>query len=315
MAKTLAEIRAKLLAEDKKQTFGGGDIALFRHWNTKSGTTSIVRFLPDADEDNDYFWRERRMFKLPFSGIKGQSDNKPFKLQLPCAEMWGGTCPILKEVRPWWDDKSMEKLASTYWTKKSYLFQGFVVETAVDEDETPENPIRRFIMSPQIYKIIRAALVNPDFGEDMPTDYDKGRDFRINAEQDGKYMEYGTSSWSFTSRELKQDERDAIAEHGLFLLNDFMPKQPGDEELDEQFNLFEASVNGELYDPELYKFYKPWSLRDTDSKENSTPKTETPAPKQETGTSVPVEQPTESAGGESADIQKILQDIRSRKSS
>ena len=70
---TLQEIRAKL-AEQEKKTSGGGtvsDNAIFPFWNIPEGTTSTLRFLPDSDENNTFFWVERAMIKLPFPGIKG----------------------------------------------------------------------------------------------------------------------------------------------------------------------------------------------------------------------------------------------------
>jgi hypothetical protein len=51
---SLAEIRAKLLAQDtktdRKTSQGGGDNTLFPHWNIPEGSSATIRFLPDADE-------------------------------------------------------------------------------------------------------------------------------------------------------------------------------------------------------------------------------------------------------------------------
>ena len=44
---------------------------------------------------------------------------------------------------------------------------------------TPENPIRRLIIGPQIFQIIKQALMDPDM-EELPTDYTGGVDFRLN---------------------------------------------------------------------------------------------------------------------------------------
>jgi hypothetical protein len=49
-----------------------------------------------------------------------------------------------------------------YWKKKSYLFQGFVRENALPDDKAPDNPIRRFVISPQIFNLIKAALMDPE---------------------------------------------------------------------------------------------------------------------------------------------------------
>ena len=76
---TLAEIRAKLQASSQQNTGSstGGDNAIYPHWNAAEGTTTTVRFLPDGDNSNMFFWVERAMIRLPFSGVKGQPGSKP----------------------------------------------------------------------------------------------------------------------------------------------------------------------------------------------------------------------------------------------
>lgn len=316
---TLAEIRAKLLAAEKKNgdRQSGGDNAIYPFWNLQENSTAVVRFLPDGDESNDFFWRERQMIKIAFSGVKGGDENKPITINVPCVEMFGMECPVHNEIRPWFKDSTMEDMARKYWKKRSYIFQGFVTDNPLQEDTKAENPIRRFIINPSIYKIIHAALMDPDFGEYLPTDYDMGTDFRITKTQKGQYADYSTSNWARKERSLTQEERDAIAEHRLFNLNDFLPKKPNDEELNAIFEMFEASVGGELYDPDRFaNFYRPYGM---DAPGNSgsdntktelkaeAPKTEAPAPKEEPKVEVPK---TESGGKDAKDI---LAAIRARK--
>ena len=159
---SLAEIRAKLAEQQNRSSgnsTGGGDNAIYPHWNMQEGKEAVVRFLPDGNTDNTFFWVERAMIKLPFAGIKGESDNRNVIVQVPCVEMYndGTTCPILSEVRPWFKDKSLEDMGRKYWKKRSYIFQGFVNEDPIGEDSTPENPIRRIIIGPQIFQIIKGA--------------------------------------------------------------------------------------------------------------------------------------------------------------
>ena len=247
---TLAEIRAKLAQQDNRSSgnTGGGDNAIFPHWNIAEGTTATVRFLPDGDDQNTFFWVERAMIRLPFAGVKGEANSKATTVQVPCVEMWGDTCPILTEVRTWFKDPSLEEMGRKYWKKKSYLFQGFVTDTGgFKEDKTAENPIRRFIISPQIFNIVKGALMDPEM-EDLPTDYARGVDFRVTKTQKGGYADYSTSSWARRERPLSEFEMNAIKQHGLFKLSDFMPKRPSDVELKVMKEMFEASVNGEPFD-------------------------------------------------------------------
>jgi hypothetical protein len=127
----------------------------------------------------------------------------------------------------------------------------------MEEQSTPENPVRRFIISPQIFTIIKQALMDPDM-EELPTDYQRGTDFRLNKTQKGGYADYSTSGWARKERGLNETELQAIAQHGLFNLNDLMPKRPGVDEVRAIMEMFEASVDGQLYDPNKWsKFYRP----------------------------------------------------------
>ncbi len=262
MAMTLAEIRAKLQQqEDKKGGNSGsfGDGSVYAHWNINEGDSARIRFLPDADPTNNFFWVERAMIKLPFAGIKGDPNSKPCIVQVPCIEMWPdmGMCPILSEVRPWFKDKSLEEMGRKYWKKKSYLFQGFVRENPIKEEKVPENPIRRLIISPQIFNLIKAALMDPEL-ENLPTDYASGLDFTVLKTSKGGYADYSTSKWSRKESALTADEAEAIEKHGLFNLQDFLPKRPSAEELVIMKEMFEASVDGQAYDGDKWgKFFKP----------------------------------------------------------
>jgi hypothetical protein len=272
---TLAEIRAKLQASSQQNTGGGsgGDNAIYPHWNIAEGQTATVRFLPDADPNNTFFWIERAMIKLPFAGVKGEANSKPVTVQVPCMEMWGETCPILTEVRPWFKDKSLEDMGRKYWKKKSYLFQGYVVDSQYKEDKTPENPIRRFIIGSQIFNIIKAALLDPDM-EELPTDTLRGVDFRIVKTSKGGYADYSTSQWARRERALGDTEQAALAQYGAFNLKDFLPKKPGEVELKVMKEMFEASVDGEAFDMERWgQYFKPAGYGGRDSSEGGAAKT------------------------------------------
>lgn len=264
MATSLAEIRAKLQASENRQGGGsqtGGDNAIYAHWNIAEGTQSRVRFLPDANTKNTFFWVERLMIKLPFAGVKGQVDSKPVIVQVPCVEMYGEACPILAEVRTWFKDKSLEEMGRKYWKKKSYLFQGFVRDNPLSDDKTPENPIRRFIISPQIFNLVKDALMDPEL-ENMPTDYQGGLDFNIKKTSKGGYADYSTSSWARKESALSADELEAIEKHGLYNLADFLPKKPSEAELRIIKEMFEASVDGQPYDAEKWgAYFKPAGMQ------------------------------------------------------
>jgi hypothetical protein len=228
----------------------------------QEGKEAVVRFLPDGNANNTFFWVERAMIKLPFAGIKGETDSRQVQVQVPCVEMYndGSVCPILSEVRGWFKDKNLEEMGRKYWKKRSYIFQGFVVEDPLGEKETPENPIRRFIIGPQIYQIIRSALMDPEL-EESPTDTLRGLDFRIAKTSKGGFADYSTSKWSRRERAMSDTEQAALTTNGLYNLSDFLPKKPTDVELKVIKEMFEASVDGEPYDPDRWsQYFRPAGL-------------------------------------------------------
>lgn len=257
---SLAEIRAKLKEQEQRGSDNqrsGGDNSIYPFWNLKEGQEAVVRFLPDGNTDNTFFWAERAMIKLPFAGIKGSTDSKQVQVQVPCMEMYGESCPILNEVRGWFKDPNLEDMGRKYWKKRSYIFQGFVVEDGLKEENKASNPIRRFIIGPQVFQLIRSALLDPEM-DNLPTDMVAGVDFKLIKTSKGGYADYSTSKWSRRERPLSEDEQAALKEHGLYNLQDFLPKKPGEVELKVIKEMFEASVDGEPYDMDRWgQYFKP----------------------------------------------------------
>ena len=326
---TLAEIRAKLQEAQSKstgQSTGGGDNAIYPHWNMQEGKEAVIRLLPDGNSANTFFWVERAMIKLPFAGIKGETDSRAVQVQVPCVEMYndGTACPILTEVRGWFKDKALEEMGRKYWKKRSYIFQGFVVEDPIKEDRIPENPIRRFIIGPQIYQIIRSALMDPEL-EELPTDYMRGVDFRIAKTSKGGFADYSTSKWSRRERAIADADKAAIEQFGLHNLSDFLPKKPTDVELKVMKEMFEASVDGEAYDMDRWgQYFKPAGMGQAtgDPNKAAAPRAAAAAPVAATEEDAPWEEPATPAvkaaapaapAGESASrAQDILAMIRNR---
>ena len=318
---SLAEIRQRLQAAESKQDgqSTGGDNAIYPHWKMEEGGSSLLRFLPDGDDKNTFFWAERQMIRLPFNGIKGQADSKNLYVQVPCVEMWGDSCPILAEVRTWFKDASLEDMGRKYWKKRSYVFQGFVRENALADDTPPDNPIRRFIIGPQIFNIIKSALMDPEL-EELPTDLSAGLDFRINKTSKGGYADYSTSKWSRKETPLTEEEQAAISTYGLYDLSEFLPNRPSEEGLRVMKQMFEASVDGEPYDPDRFgAYYRPVGMSapagtsaPAASAPESTPEPAQPAAQPEPAPAEADTEPKADTGTQKAE--DILAMIRSRQS-
>jgi len=284
---SLAEIRARIQAQENKSSGSGNqqsDNSIYPHWNMDEGTTATIRFLPDANSTNTFFWVERQIIKLPFNGVKGDPNVKQVQVQVPCIEMYGENCPVLAEVRPWYKDESLKEMANKYWKKRSYLFQGFVRQNPIGDDKVPSNPIRRFVISPQIFAIIKASIMDPEM-EEIPTHYTRGLDFNVKKTSKGGYADYSTSNWARKETALTELEQAAIDNHGLFNLTEFLPKKPTEAELRIIKEMFEASVDGRPYDNERWgAYYRPYGLE--------APAGATAAqPTASTGTSAPAKAP------------------------
>jgi hypothetical protein len=265
---TMDAIKAKLReAAEKKgnsngpKASGGGDKTTYQFWNIPQNTSALVRFLPDADPENVFFWVKKETITLPFTGSVGgeYATEEEGEVKVPCIDMFNMSCPITAAIRPWWKDDEKKPLARVYYKKPSFIFQGFVVQSPFEEQELPENPIRKFALNRSIYEIVEQSLLNPDM-EDSPVDYVAGRDFKLSKTQKGDYANYSTSSWSFRTRSLSEQEAIAIEQFGLFDLKESLGRRPDQDEVEMIKAMFNDSLEGKPFDNEaygqLYRFYK-----------------------------------------------------------
>ena len=123
--------------------------------------------------------------------------------------------------------------------------------------------------------------MDPDM-EELPTDYTAGVDFRLNKTSKGGYADYSTSNWARRDRPLSDAEMEAVNTHGLFDLNDFLPKKPGEVELKVMQEMFEASVDGDAFDMDRWgQYFRPAGMAQRTGDPNKTPQApaaSTPAP-------------------------------------
>ena len=195
--------------------------------------------------------------------------------------------------------------------------QGFIVEDGLGEEETPENPIRRFSFSRQVFGPIRTGYADPDFDEACD-DYNEGIDFNIRSEANGEWNSYTSSGFKRKSRSLSVEERAAVDTYGLGNLKDFRLKEPTSMELASIFEMFEASLTGEFYDPKRWG-HLPWRPRGVDAANASTPAAttvKTPVAATPAATQEAIATPAEPVSGQSdAQLQAnaILEKIRQKK--
>jgi hypothetical protein len=261
----LEALRARIREEAEKKNgnrasaSSGGDNASYPFWDIPENAAATLRFLPDKDNNNPFFWIARQTIRLPFQGVVGGDypTDRLVTVTVPCVDMFGDICPIIAATRPWWNDERRDK-ARKYYKKRSYITQGFVVSSPLVEANTPENPIRRFVLGSALLEKIKAGLVDPDM-ENLPTDYLNGCDFRIRKTRKGEYNNYDTSEWARRSRALTESEMLAIEQYGLWDLKEFKGARPDADGVAVIRAMFEASVAGEPFDYASFgSYYRPF---------------------------------------------------------
>lgn len=191
------------LAEQFKQKTnegGGGDQnwrAFFPFWKAEMDTVSVVRFLPDADEENPMgFLVENHSHELTVNGKREK---------VPCLKMYGEECPVCQLSQKYYDEKSPdhnETLGKKYYRKKSYIGQVLVMETSIPHDQ--EQLVKLIDFGPAVFKAIQAAFQSGDL-EEAPSELKGGYNFRIKKTKSGEYASYTTSSFAPKASDVGDD--------------------------------------------------------------------------------------------------------------
>ena len=272
MTLNLSEMRAIMAQNGSGQSFkttGNNDI--FKFGDLKVGDEIKIRFLPDGDTGNTWFWRERNTRSLKFTSLLlpngttmvkdtyvsvpafNLKSNEDTKDDLPPEYLYKSTDDVIQQkIKGLWidGDKTSQALYNRFGKKVSYIFQGFVHAPGY------ETKIYRFIINKDLYNLIHTFLDDDEISE-VPCDYEQGRDFILkvsekNAVINGsnvKVKDYVTNSkWSSRITPLSEEEKRYIDEHGLYDLKKFLPKRPSSEQEEVMLQMYNASYDGNPYD-------------------------------------------------------------------
>ena len=196
--KSLADVAAAFQAKASGGGGGNQDWKLFfNFWKAPVESISVVRFLPDANEDNPMaFLVENLAHELNINGKREK---------VPCLKMYNEDCPICALSQKYYDEKDPEhneQLGKKYYRKKSYIGQVMVVESPVEHNQ--EELIKLIEFGPKIFKQILSALGSGDL-EENPYELKGGYNFRIKKTKSGEYADYGTSSFSPKQTDIGDD--------------------------------------------------------------------------------------------------------------
>lgn len=275
MTSRLDAMRAKLAEQKKRQDEGGGNAVARReypHWKIDFDETVSLRYLPDADETNDYFWRKKLMYDWKFASP--DTPGETVRIIMPCRNMYDGytgdkACPVRKKLSAMFDAKGeQEEAAKPFWVTTSYLYSGFVRRSPYNEPAVPENPIRIFDLSKKLHEYIEGSILVDDPDRKLaydPVDYENGLNFIIEKKRNAKgYADYTNSQWSKNPTPLSEEEKAAIKQWGLVNLKEELPAKPSDEAFSIQMSMLEAALANEPWNPEWEAHFKPFKNKARD---------------------------------------------------
>jgi hypothetical protein len=232
---SLKDIRAKLVASSSttNKTFTDN---LYRFWDMPAGSTTRVRFLPDTDQSNSFFWVEQRAITLQFRGTK-QNPTTPVQVRIPV------TNEVMAYNRELW--LVDEALGRKFYPKRTYIMQAFVVQDAMNTFN--DTQVVRLNISEQVMKNIKSGLLDPSM-ETNPTDFVNGLDFKIVKSQQGQFANYSTSAYVRKDTALRPDQVETATaiQHLTTLLDDMSKVNP-----DHALMALDLAVNNQLFDNAL----------------------------------------------------------------
>lgn len=267
MDERLLALRAKLKeqkAANETRGSGGGDKRFYRFFDIPVDGSCTLRFLPDGNEKNAFFYKEKQMFSWEYADP--DRPGQTVRINMPCRNMYEPrTCPVSQLISKQYETNDTAK---KMWVNKKYIYQGFVRKSDLEEAEVPENPIRLHELTKKLHGRITGALEDESEETGLPSypvNYDNGLNFIIKKTKQGEHANYDSSQFSQKQTPLTEDEITAIEQFGLYDLNELLPPQPSEEQFALQVEMANALLDGEPWNKEwetLWKPYRPTNKED-----------------------------------------------------
>jgi hypothetical protein len=208
--RSLADLRKAFDSKASTENSNSDWKKFFSFWKMPEDTTTIVRFLPDLNEDNPMgFLVENLTHELVINGERKK---------VPCLSMYGEDCPLCEESRKHYDAGD-EVMGKKYYKKRSYIGQVLVIESPFEYDAEPL--VKLIDFGPKIFKQIQSAFQSGDL-ENPPYELKGGYNFRIKKTKSGQYADYGTSSFSPKMSDVGDDILENLE---LYDLSTYRTKQ------------------------------------------------------------------------------------------
>jgi len=196
----------------------------------EDGKDAIVRFLPDANQENpDLFLIQNNSHKLILNGKE---------TKVPCLSNYGKKCPICEASQAFYkQDGKDSKQGKYFWRKVQYLARVLVVEDPIkpkDGQESYKNKICVITLNGDFYKKIMAACTSKsDPLPASPDDLKNGTNFIINKQKNGEYSSYDNSRFARNSSPISVDIDES---KDIVDLSTLLRQEPSYDELSEMLN-------------------------------------------------------------------------------
>lgn len=281
---SMAEMRAKLLEARQGNNANGerSGSKFFQFSKMAEGSSVRIRFVEDADANNQFFWRTRAVRSLKFSGLThgGQFYEGDIYVDIPAFNLkknevdntlpadrafTSAEDPIQQKIQNLWNEgEAGQETYRKFKRRSACVYRGFVRE------EGAETKMTYFIMSSQIQPKIEKAISDPEQIEafpELPVDPTNGRDFILKCVNKDGRRNYEMSDWSLKTSPLTPDEL-TVMQNDLDPLYNLLPKKPDLKQLEAMEQIYDAIVADEPFDYDKWgKIFKPNNVfEDSDGK-------------------------------------------------
>lgn len=201
---------ASVSAAFSQFTNGGAWRLFFPFWKAEVGTTSIVRFLPDGDEDNPMaFLVENLTHDLYVDGKREK---------VGCLRMYNQPCCVCERSAEHYDKTSANhdrKRGLALYRKRTYIGQVLIRSTPVPHDQ--DQPVKLIEIGTKLFEVIRKEFQSGDL-EEAPFELVGGCDFHIVKRQRGQHPDYSASRFTRKPYDVGDAEAGPLE---LFRLADY----------------------------------------------------------------------------------------------
>lgn len=237
--KSLADLQSAWKSPERNTEGTSMPNNYYPFWNMPADSKAVVRFLPDANEENPMgFVVEKVTHVLQINGERKT---------VPCLSMYGDSCPICAVSQRFYKDGDNET-GKKYWKKKTHIAQVLVLEDPIpagEDGETHQGKVRYVQLGYQLFNIIKAAFDDGDLDQ-VPFHYEEGTNFLIKKTKQGDYDNYTTSKFDRKPTALTSDQVE-LADAQRVDLSTLLPKHPGVEKVEA---MLEAALSGGTYEEE-----------------------------------------------------------------